>query len=27
MTRHLPQHFQNRGYFTRSFGKILHHNG
>jgi len=23
----LPQLFKNQGYFTRSFGKILHHNG
>ena len=23
----LPQHFRNHGYYTRSFGKILHHNG
>jgi arylsulfatase A-like enzyme len=23
----LPQHFKNNGYFTRSLGKILHHNG
>jgi arylsulfatase A-like enzyme len=23
----LPQHFKSHGYYTRSFGKILHHNG
>jgi arylsulfatase A-like enzyme len=23
----LPQHFKNQGYYTRSLGKILHHNG
>ena len=23
----LPQHFKNHGYYTRSIGKVLHHNG
>ena len=23
----LPQHFKNHGYYTRSIGKIMHHNG
>ncbi|HEC02013.1 MAG TPA: hypothetical protein ENI81_00625, partial [Phycisphaerales bacterium] len=23
----LPQHFKNHGYYTRSLGKVLHHNG
>jgi iduronate 2-sulfatase len=23
----LPQHFKNQGYYTRSIGKVLHHNG
>ena len=23
----LPQHFKNHGYYTRSIGKVMHHNG